>query len=973
MQPTNNNAQLYSGNKLTSGGASDPLLPKLVQAINHASEIEISVSFIQPSGLNLLFDPILDALKSGASLKLLTSDYLSITSPVALRQLMLLVERGAQCRMFECKGDKSFHMKSYIFVRTQNGETVEGCAWVGSNNISKTALLESHEWALRHDYELPHDSKAALEFRYIRQQFDAIFTHPSTCELSHHWIDEYIVRHEQAKAHRPLVPVNGDTTPEEIEPPTPNSIQELALSALHQSRQQGYQRGLVVLATGMGKTWLSAFDARQINAKTVLFVAHREEILMQAEKTFSLLTPNAHTGLYNAASKDAQAPYLFASISTLGKEEHLVHFAPDHFDYIVVDEFHHASAPTYKALLAHFQPKFLLGLTATPERSDQADILSLCDNNLVFERNLVHGIDEKILVPFHYYGIHDSFVDYKEIPWRNGKFDPASLDNAFATKQRANHIFEHWQEKRQQRTLAFCVSKSHADYMAAQFNAQGIAAVAVYSDSDVRRNEALDMLNRGDVEVVFSVDLFNEGTDLPSIDTVLMIRPTESKILFLQQLGRGLRQSPQTGKQHLVVLDFIGNHEAFLNRPATLLNASGTKDIVEKLQGKPTLADGCFINFDPTLVNFWETLAKKIRASATDDYNELKLQLAHRPTATEFFHHGFDLAKVRKQETSWFNLVAKQEQDEPLTSLLKHHGEFLLRGLETTAMSKCFKAILLEALLELDGFRTPPTLEALAERSYKALSRRPDLRDSELPEKVKAYSATDKGWLSYWKGNPIKAYAEPNKSGEQWFKVENNHFVPTFSVSPTEVPQFHDLVQELVDLRLAQYIARVADKAPEKNTDASADIVPITRNEDVPQGTALPFYPDLKIACGHFKSGSHESAETTFVPDGYGKLDPSRHFVAPASGNSMNGGKNPIWDGDMLLLEWVTPDSAGSISNITMAIETQDDTGDNQYLLRVVRKTGDGQYELEAQNPDYKNMAATDNMRTFARLKAVIR
>lgn len=813
MKPSNHNPQLYSGNKLTSGGVEDPLLPKLVQAINHASEIEISVSFIQPSGLNLLFDPILDALKSGASLKLLTSDYLSITSPLALRQLMLLVERGGQCRIFECKADKSFHMKSYIFVRTQNGETIEGCAWVGSNNMSKTALLESHEWALRHDYELPHDSKAAVEFRYIRQQFDAIFMHQSTCELSHKWIDAYLVRHQKAKAHSPLVAVTVETIPEEVESPTPNSIQEIALSALHRSRQQGYKRGLVVLATGMGKTWLSAFDVRQIQAKTVLFVAHREEILMQAEKTFSLFNPNAHTGLYNATSKDVQALYLFASISTLGKEEHLVRFAPDHFDYIVVDEFHHASAPTYKALLAHFQPKFLLGLTATPKRSDQADILSLCDNNLVFERNLVHGIDEKILVPFHYYGIHDHFVDYQEIPWRNGKFDPISLDNAFATKQRANHIFEHWQEKRQHRTLAFCVSKSHAKFMATQFNAQGIAAIAVYSDSKVRRNDALNMLNRGDVEVVFSVDLFNEGTDLPAIDTVLMIRPTESKILFLQQLGRGLRQSPQTGKQHLVVLDFIGNHESFLNRPAMLLNASGTKEIVEKIQSKPTLADGCFINFDPTLVNFWETLAKKIRASATDDYDELKLQLAHRPSATEFFHHGFNLAKVRKQETSWFNLVAKQEQDESLALLLTHYGEFLLKGIETTAMSKCFKAILLEALLELDGLMTPPTLDTLVERSHKVLSRRPDLRDSELPEKAKAYTATDKGWLSYWKGNPIKAYIEPNTSGEQWFKVENNHFMPTFSVSPTDIPQLHDLVQELVDLRLAQYSARVSNQS----------------------------------------------------------------------------------------------------------------------------------------------------------------
>ncbi|MBF4381868.1 DEAD/DEAH box helicase family protein, partial [Vibrio anguillarum] len=405
-------------------------------------EIEISVSFVQPSGLDLLFDPILDALKSGASLKLLTSDYLAITHPVALRRLMILAERGAQCRIFTCESQHSFHMKSYIFVKTEQGIISEGCAWVGSNNISKTALLQSYEWALRHDFEQPATSPAAQEFEYIREQFSAIFSHEQSMTLSHHWIDDYLLRYKKLSMQRSLTLLDGADEAPEI--PTPNSMQVLALSALNQSREQGYVRGLVVLATGMGKTWLAAFDAQQMQAKRVLFVAHREEILTQAESTFSKLIPNAKTGLYNGAEKTEEADYLFASVATLGKKAQLARFKADDFDYIVVDEFHHASARSYRDLLAYFQPAFLLGLTATPERSDQADILSLCDNNLVFERNLVHGIDEKILVPFHYYGIYDQFVDYQEIPWRNGKFDPTALDSAFATKQRAEHIYQHW-------------------------------------------------------------------------------------------------------------------------------------------------------------------------------------------------------------------------------------------------------------------------------------------------------------------------------------------------------------------------------------------------------------------------------------------------------------------------------------------------------------------------------------------------
>ncbi|MGL4900252.1 MAG: phospholipase D-like domain-containing protein, partial [Shewanella sp.] len=192
---------LYSGKKLSYGGANDPLLPRLIQAINHASEIEISVSFIQPSGLDLLFDPLLDALQSGASLKLLTSDYLSISHPVALRRLMLLAERGAKCKIFVC-GQQSFHMKSYIFIRSEQDEIIEGCAWIGSNNISKTALLHSHEWALRHDFELPLTSPAALEFAHIRQQFEAIFNHSASGELSHSWIDHYLERYQHTKQQR---------------------------------------------------------------------------------------------------------------------------------------------------------------------------------------------------------------------------------------------------------------------------------------------------------------------------------------------------------------------------------------------------------------------------------------------------------------------------------------------------------------------------------------------------------------------------------------------------------------------------------------------------------------------------------------------------------------------------------------------------------------------------------------------------
>src|SRR5690606_25996524 len=259
-------------------------------------------------------------------------------------------------------------------------------------------------------------------------------------------------------------------------PPQPTSIQVSALDKLIETRAENFKRGLVVLATGLGKTWLAAFDAQTIGARKVLFVAHREEILSQTADTFLRIRPNARVGYYTGQKRDIDCEILCASIQTLGRSNHLETFHPDHFDYIVVDEFHHAAAPSYQRLLNHFAPRFLLGLTATPDRSDQSDILSLCDDNLVYTCNLFKGIEARLLSPFHYYGIFDESVNYAEIPWRNGRFDPDSLSHKLATLGRARHALREWQRLKQQRTLAFCVSIKHAQFMADQFCKAGIAA-----------------------------------------------------------------------------------------------------------------------------------------------------------------------------------------------------------------------------------------------------------------------------------------------------------------------------------------------------------------------------------------------------------------------------------------------------------------------------------------------------------------
>jgi superfamily II DNA or RNA helicase/SAM-dependent methyltransferase/SOS-response transcriptional repressor LexA len=947
--------------RLVTGEAQNPFLPQLRAAIARADEIDLAVAFIKTTGLRLLLPELHAALGDDetrtlppARLRVVTSDYLDVTDPEALRLLMLLTAHGAQVRVFETAGT-SFHMKAYLFAHFDADRLLHGTAFIGSSNISRQALTDGLEWNYRID--CPGDDG----FLEARVRFEELFRDPRTVTLTDAWIDRYEAR--RLPPPRPVSPGSEETEP----PPTPTPVQADALAALAATRRDGYRRGLVVLATGLGKTWLAAFDAERAGARRVLFVAHREEILNQAAETFVRIRPRARVGFYMGEIHDTEVDVLCASVQTLGKNAHLERFAPQHFDYLVIDEFHHAAAPTYRRLLGHFAPRFLLGLTATPERTDQSDILSLCDDNLVFSRNLFAGIEAGLLAPFHYFGIWDTSVDYREIPWRNGRFDPEQLSNKLATLARARHALRQWRDKAQRRTLAFCVSVRHAEFMAAQFARDGVAAAAVYAGSALARGDALERLADGRLQVIFSVDLFNEGVDLPAIDTVLMLRPTESKILFLQQLGRGLRKAD--GKERLVVLDFIGNHHSFLHKPQALAQAGTSyKQLTEfarKVEaGRLELPAGCFVNYDLELIEFLKALDTD---GIAKEYAALKDGLGRRPSLAEFYRGGANIARMRKEYGSWFELVAAMgDLDDVEQAILAAHRDFL-RELETTAMTKSFKMVLLEALQELDGWTTAPTLPVLAERSWQVLQRRRPLL-ADLPDALRGASggASD-AWQRYWRDNPVNAWIGGNQpaTARKFFRIRDQRFEPAFDVAPEHRERFAALVQELVDYRLAAYEVRRAAATPPDN------VVPF-RPRPAPDRSELPYFPNLRIACGHFKTGRADAEEHRRLGPGHGRLDPARHFIARASGNSMNGGKNPIRDGDYLLLELVSPSNAGSITGTIMAIERQDQTGDDQYLLRVVTKTPDGRYILKANNPDYEDLEATDEMRTLARFKAVI-
>ncbi|MEO5697020.1 MAG: DEAD/DEAH box helicase family protein, partial [Burkholderiaceae bacterium] len=857
--------------KLVTGG-DDPFLPHLSQAMARATEIDIAVAFIKTTGMRLLLPDLLAALLPADSpggptrkVRLLTSDYLDVTDPEALRLLLLLQDQGGEVRVYATRGT-SFHLKAYVFARSVEGELIEGTAFIGSSNISRQALQDGLEWNYRVAY--PGDSG----FLEAQKRFGELFAHPRTVPLSDQWIEDYELR--RVPPPKAIAPGSQEQEP----PPEPTAVQVEALDALALTRDAGFRRGLVVLATGLGKTWLAAFDSTRMGARRVLFIAHREEILSQAAQTFIRIRPTSRVSLYTGQSHDAEVDVLCASVQTLARMAHLERFAPQHFDYVVIDEFHHAAAASYRRLLGHFAPAFLLGLTATPDRTDQSDILSLCDDNLVFTLKLFEGIQAKLLAPFHYFGILDESVDYREVPWRNGRFDPEQLSNKLATLARARHALKEWRLRAQKRTLAFCVSVVHAEYMAVQFEKAGITSAAVYSGSALGRTEALDRLRDGRLSVIFSVDLFNEGVDLPSIDTVMMLRPTESKILFLQQLGRGLRRSD--GKQHLIVLDFIGNHQSFLQKPQALFGVGATYKALAEFarqaeQGRLELPAGCYVNYDLKIIDFLKSLDS---AGTQKEYEALRTSLGHRPTLAEFYRSGASIQAMRQQYGSWFDLVnAMGDLDEGDALVLVALGD-LLKEVQVTPMTKSFKMVLLEGLLELDGLERPPRISDLAQRSWEVLQRRQSLL-SDLPEAIKQLQdGRSASWQQYWLDNPINAWVGGNRVDKStvFFRIENDRFHLVSAPPGGDDAVAKAMLQELVDYRLAAYEVRRPAAAAPSNVIL---FTPKTRTE-----VELPYFPNLKIACGHFRAGRTDAEEHRTLPAGYGQLDPTRHFIARASG-----------------------------------------------------------------------------------------
>ncbi|CDE38664.1 dEAD/DEAH box helicase [Mycoplasma sp. CAG:472] len=540
-------------------------LDRIKDCFKKCNSFTLSVSFIKKAGLVLFQREIEEALERGAKGRIITSTYQNFTDIASLKEFLAWQNKydNFECHLdMNCFGENGFHSKGYLFEYDDSIEII-----VGSSNITRFALLKNIEWniSLISKNNIKSYDEAIKNFEYLWDR---------TLKLSEDVIKQYNFVLEYAIEKWDMDYINPLT--QNI---VPNSMQRKALKELTRYRDTGVKRALIISATGSGKTYLAAFDARNFDAKRVLFVVHRETILKDAKQTFmNVFGAEKTCGLYTGNSKDLDCDYVFASSNMLAR--HLTEFDKNEFDYICYDEVHHIVAECGKKILNYFNPEFLLGLTATPERMDNQDIFELFEQNVPFELRLRDAINNDLVVPFHYYGIRDDLINYGEDDKNKVSKNIAESDNIdFIAKE----IEKHRLPNEKLKAVAFCTNIAHCSLMANELAMRGYSTAALTGENNTGErikafNDLQDETN--DLEIICTVDILNEGVDIPAINTVLFLRPTESSTIFLQQLGRGLRK--YQNKQYLTVLDFIGNDYSRSVQIALALGTLGKTTYTEK-------------------------------------------------------------------------------------------------------------------------------------------------------------------------------------------------------------------------------------------------------------------------------------------------------------------------------------------------------------------------------------------------------
>ncbi|MGQ4002952.1 DUF3427 domain-containing protein [Francisellaceae bacterium CB299] len=664
--------------KFITNSTNSKIVTEVNSQLEECDEFVISVAFITLSGVICILEALHQSNIRGIKGKILTGCFLNFTEPKALDKLL-------EFENIELKvlTSENFHAKGFFFRKGDSWQIM-----IGSSNLTQSALTVNSEWNIL----FQTNSKQEI-YQHIISEFNRLFEEAADCRDI---IEEYRLNYQSIRNTTNLEPYK------QAQSIIPNTIQRQALENLDILRNDGKDKALIISATGTGKTFLSAFDVARENPKRCLFIVHRTNIAVKASETFSKVIKGKSIGLYTGSNKSS-ADYLFATIQTLKNPDILAKFEHDEFDYIIIDEVHHAEAQSYKRILKHFKPKFLLGMTATPERTDDADIFKLFDYNIAYEIRLHQALEEDLLCPFHYFAIEDFYLETeKSIAKDFGKL---------ISDERVDHIVDKINfygfsgDKRS--ALLFVSNVNEAIDIAIKLNQKGIKAQSLTSqDPEHIRELAIQELEAKRLEVIVTVDIFNEGVDIPCLNQIILLRPTQSAIVYIQQLGRGLRK--HRDKKFVVILDFIANYENNFLIPVALSgDNSYEKDDLKKfvivpnnfISGKSTIT---FTSIAKELIyrNIQKTNFSQLK-NIKKDYIQLKKELGRIPTLVDFEKHNFISPEIiLKAKDTYFDIL--QAFKEPL-NLLNNDEYQVLKFIskEFTPAKRLYETFILEKLIDM--------------------------------------------------------------------------------------------------------------------------------------------------------------------------------------------------------------------------------------------------------------------------------